>query len=127
MNTKYLKIGFGVIAGLSLLSSCVDENPFNNDGTALVKMDVTLNTRITRTQIQDDELKALQDKCVIYISEVKDKDGGGLLHKWIGIQNIPEDGIFLKYGNYVAEAWSGDSVSASFNSKFYKGVTYFSF
>ena len=35
------------------------------------------------------------------------------------MDNVPSD-LYLKSGSYVAEAWTGDSVTASFDKKFYK-------
>ncbi len=58
----------------------------------------------------------LADSCVVYISNTD-----GVIRKFKGVDNIPTE-IWLATGNYVAEAWSGDSVSASFDKKFYKSV-----
>lgn len=57
----------------------------------------------------------LREKCVVYIENSK-----GVVRKYKGLDNIPEQ-IRLRTGEYVAEAWSGDSVSASFDKKFYRG------
>ena len=43
-----------------------------------------------------------------------------MVRKYKGVDNIPEQ-IRLKTGSYVCNAWSGDSVSASFSAKFYRG------
>ncbi len=50
----------------------------------------------------------LRDKCVVYIETSR-----GLIRKFKGLDNIPEL-ISLKSGKYLAEAWTGDSVSALF-------------
>ena len=84
-------------------------------------MNVSVNSYVTRADISGESLESLLNSCKIYIS-----GESGLLHKWVGLQNVPQDGIYLRYGDYVAEAWAGDSVSASFTSKFYKGITPFS-
>lgn len=102
------------------LSSCMSEEPFQSEsGNNLVRMSVSMNTATTRA-IEEESLQSLLDNCVIYIS-----DEGGLLHTWVGVDNIPSRGVYLKYGDYLAEAWSGDSVPASFSKKFYKGETKF--
>ena len=56
---------------------------------------------------------------MVYIENSK-----GVIRKYKGIDNIPAE-IRLRVGSYVAEAWSGDSVSASFDSKFYRGYQAF--
>lgn len=99
--------------------SCNSESFLNNEGSGIIRMNVSMNSKITRGDISGDELTALQESCVVYIS-----DEIGLLHKWQGLSNIPEV-LSMKYDTYVAEAWAGDSVSASFDKKFYKGMTTF--
>lgn len=109
------------LLGLSL-SSCVSEEPFGaeNGAETLVKFSVDLNSTVTRA-VSDNEISSLLDNCILYISNSQ-----GLLHKWQGLQNIPTSGVYLKYGQYVAEAWAGDSVPASFDSRFFEGYTNFS-
>lgn len=105
-----------VACGASL-ASCSMEAPFADRGegnltiTTDIKGDVTKHTRA----IGADELSALREKCVVYIENSK-----GVIRKYKGLDNIPES-IRLRTGEYVAEAWSGDSVSASFDKKFYRG------
>ncbi|MCH5237556.1 MAG: PCMD domain-containing protein [Muribaculaceae bacterium] len=99
-----------------LMSACTSETPFSSaerEGT--LRLNVSVNHKITRAEISGEEEQKLLDDCVIYIS-----DENGLLHKWQGYNNLPSE-ITLKYGTYLAEAWSGDSVTASLTSKFYKG------
>jgi hypothetical protein len=43
------------------------------------------------------------------------------VRRYQGLSNVPTTGIELKCDNYVAEAWTGDSVSASYDTKWYKG------
>lgn len=126
---KAMKTIFNKVAGVAMvaalagsMASCVSESPFSNeDGEGLVKMNVVMNTAVTRATPSNNQ--ELLDKCVIYVSNEK-----GLLHKWTGVSNIPSE-LYLRYGSYTAEAWSGDSVSAAFESegkKFYKGLESFS-
>lgn len=112
-------IGLCILTVIAL-TSCTSESLFDKDeGTGSIRMNVSINSKITRSDITAEELQKLKDNCVIYIS-----DKVGLLHKWVGIDNLPSD-LTLKYDTYLAEAWSGDSVSASFDKKFYKGETSF--
>lgn len=120
MKSKAMKYNLGaalLLAGLGF--SCTSEDPFTTEGTGIVRMNVAMNSTATRANVSEEVLKDLQEKCVVYIS-----DQEGLLHKWVGVQNIPA-ALSLKYDTYTAEAWSGDSVSASFESKFFKGATTF--
>ncbi|MDE6341999.1 MAG: DUF4493 domain-containing protein, partial [Muribaculaceae bacterium] len=81
----------------------------------------TVVNSITTRAIDSSEETALRENCVVYISE----QNKGLVYKEKGLDNV-KDQISLKAGEYVAEAWSGDSVSASFSSKFYRGYETFS-
>lgn len=83
-------------------------------------MNVSVNSKVTRT-VSEDDANALLENCQIYISNSK-----GVLHKWVGIQNVPKDGVYLRYGTYLAEAFAGDSVTASFDKKYFKGQQDFS-
>lgn len=98
-------LSFGIAA-----QSCSDEL-IPDAGDGVLKMRMVVNSEVTRAQVDDAELA---EKCVIYISNSK-----GLIHKFKGLENVPSD-LWLKSGNYVAEAWTGDSVSASFDKKFYR-------
>ena len=102
-------------AGLLLLSaamqSCAVEEPFGS-GEGVLQMKLVINSDVTRAAMSQEDLSA---NCVVYISGEK-----GLVFKERGLQNLP-DQIALREGKYIAEAWTGDSVPASFDSKFYYG------
>lgn len=121
MKNLISKILTGVVAVTTLtLWSCSSENPFDTEGMGTVRLHTVVNSITTRT-IDSSEETALRENCVVFVSE-KDK---GLVYKEKGLDNV-KDQISLKAGQYVAEAWSGDSVSASFSSKFYRGYETFS-
>lgn len=94
-----------------VLPSCKSDEPFA-DGEGVLKMKMVINNQVS-TRSETDQ-QALADNCVIYLSSEK-----GLIYKFKGLGNVPSD-IYLKSGQYVAEAWTGDSVTASFDKKFYK-------
>lgn len=96
---------FGMFA-----TSCSDDINMV-DGQGMLKMKMIVNSEVTRAEVNDAELA---EKCVIYVSSEK-----GLIHKFKGLDNVPSD-LWLKSGHYVAEAWTGDSVTASFDKKFYR-------
>lgn len=118
MKTKnWIKLGAGTILFAAFVSSCMSEEPFgvSEDGTALVKFNLSISKAVTRAEGDQDLLST----CKIYLS-----NNEGLLYKWVGAQNIPSN-LYLRYGNYLAEAYAGDSVPASFEAKYFKGVTPF--
>lgn len=102
-----------IMAGLN--QSCISDMPFG-DGEGTLRMQLVVNSDLTRAEIDDEDLRA---GCVVYISGPQ-----GLLYKYQGLQNVP-DQLNMKTGSYVAEAWTGDSVPASFESKFYRGYEKF--
>lgn len=106
------------IALVSLLASCGMDEPFKSEiaGDTLVKMNVSFNNELTRAV---DSQAELENGCTVYIA-----NANGLLHKWVGVNNIPSS-IYMRYGSYTAEALAGDSVAASFSDKYYKGLTHF--
>lgn len=120
---KANKILFGLVAAgfgfAGLTQSCVSDAPFSDgQGEGTLRMQLVVNSDVTRAQLVEDQ--NLADSCVVYISGPK-----GLLYNFKGIDNLPES-IRLKSGNYVAEAWTGDSVTASFDKRFFRGYQRFS-
>lgn len=113
---------FGIILTSAVIGcfiqSCQSEEGFFEDGQGMLKMKMVINNSLTRADEATDA--SLAEKCVIYVSSEK-----GLIYKFKGIDNVPSD-LYLKSGNYVAEAWTGDSVTASFDKKFYKAYEPFS-
>ena len=111
-----MKKFFGIVLASALvggmMQSCQSEDGLFADGEGMLKMKMFINNSLTRSG--EDAGESLGEKCVIYISNEK-----GLIHKFKGIENVPSD-LYLKSGGYVAEAWTGDSVTASFDKKFYK-------
>lgn len=106
-----------VLSGSLGVASCSMDEPFKseNDGDTIVKMNVSFSSGLTRAQSQED----LASGCKVYVS-----NANGLLHKWVGLQNIPSS-VYMRYGSYLAEAYAGDSVPAAFETKYYKGATRF--
>lgn len=115
---KFMTRSAVALAVAALLPSCAMEAPFSDggDGTLSIsteiKGDVVKNTRA----IDSDEMAALRENFVIWICNSK-----GVVKRFKGVDNIPES-FSLKVGSYVADAWAGDSVSASFDKKFYRAV-----
>ncbi len=100
-----------LLVASAVIQSCSMEAPFESK-EGVLKMKLSINSDLTRAFVEDSELDA---NCVVYISNDK-----GLVFKKKGLSNIPEQ-ITLRQGRYLAEAWTGDSVPASFDKKFYYG------
>ncbi|MDE7349864.1 MAG: PCMD domain-containing protein [Muribaculaceae bacterium] len=111
---SYILTGVVGMSAACALWSCSAENPFESDGTGTIQLRTVVNSITTRADDQNDQ-SSLEEKCVVYISGTK-----GLIYKKQGLGNVDPQ-ITLKAGSYVAEAWTGDSVSASFDKKFYRG------
>ena len=109
---KLFGIAAGCLMGGMALQSCALDDPFKSEGEGQLRMKLVINSDVTRAENDPADLSA---NCVVYISGEK-----GLLHKYQGLENVPEQ-ITLKSGHYVAEAWTGDSVTASFDKKFFRG------
>lgn len=114
---KYLIFGASLL-GIAALTACSDTFRPDEEGDgegrlmlkATINSDVTVKTRAGQT---NDELAK---KTLIWISNSK-----GAVLKYNGIDEVPTSGIKLLSGRYVAEAWAGDSVSASWEDRYFKG------
>lgn len=60
--------------------------------------------------------EGLRNSTILWIS-----NGAGVVRKFNGLLTFPTDGERLVGGLYLAEAWAGDSVSASWTARYYKG------
>lgn len=106
------------LMAVAALSACSDTfqpaTPGDGEGRLMIKAtvnsDVVVKTRAGET---NDELAAATR---IWIS-----NGSGAVAKFNSINEVPYGGLTLLSGNYVAEAWAGDSVSASWDSRYFYG------
>ncbi len=120
MSKKYsLLLGLCLSLGLTV-TSCVSENPFDSgqkEGSlsinAQIRGDVSVLTRGA-----DYDQATLEENLVVYVERVSGSEPG-LVRKFTGLSNIPSS-VSLPVGSYVLEAWTGDSVSASWDKKFYR-------
>ena len=102
------------LAMAGLTQSCISDMPFaDGEGEGTLRMQLVVNSDITRASLDSDE--ELMSKCKVYLSGTE-----GLLYKYDNWADVPTS-INLKSGNYYAEAWTGDSVPASFEKRFYRG------
>lgn len=108
--------GLGAVIALGL-GSCSNEDILpTGEGRVLidakVNSDVKVASRADLTATQEE----LAADCRMWISNSK-----GLVRRWQGLENIPQGGITLLSDHYVAEAWTGDSVSAAWDKRWFKG------
>lgn len=108
------------IAGLALtiLGAACSEEQLNAGGEGELVLSASVSTDmelVSRTVEQD-----LIDNCMVWISNEK-----GLIRRYDRFSDVPTTPIGLIAGSYVAEAWTGDSVPASFDSRWFKGYEKF--
>lgn len=115
---------FGYILAVMALAlvatACSDEKgAVAGEGKVNLSLKIDDNVTVLSRAISNEELASLQESCKIYVYSSK-----GLIRKYRGIDEVPSE-MWLVSGNYKAEAWAGDSVSASFDKKYYKGSAEF--
>ncbi|MBD5249021.1 MAG: DUF4493 domain-containing protein [Barnesiella sp.] len=101
-----------IVAAAGCFAGCSDDyESITGRGRVHIKAQVESDVKVVSRASTDD----LNENILLYISGQQ-----GLIRKYKGISEIPADGIALVAGSYVAEAWAGDSVSASWDARFYK-------
>lgn len=111
------------IAAYAVIAGCSAETPFDNDGLGTVRLHTEINSITTRAEDDADiseRDRYLRENCVVYITSDQD----GLVYKQKNLDQV-QTLFSLKSGGYVAEAWSGDSVTASFDKMFFRGYERF--
>ena len=103
---------------LALAASCSQEDTLLAEGEGSISVRTSVSTDVEVVS-RANESADLASNCLIWISNSK-----GLVREYNGIDNVP-DRINLVTGHYIAEAWAGDSVSASFDKRWFKGMTEF--
>lgn len=117
---KYIILPCAIFGVAALLQSCANESPFGEVGEGTLSINTEINGESHKTRAGEESgtlpnLTELQEKCVVFLENSR-----GVMRKYKGVANIPSR-INLSTGAYVCNAWTGDSVSASFDSKFYRG------
>lgn len=101
-----------LISATALTSCHDDEQLLGGEGrlmiSATLKSDIKVSSRAT--------VEEYAQSCLIYISNAK-----GPVRKFVGIDIVPAGGIPLVADHYIAQAWAGDSVPASFDDRWFKG------
>lgn len=96
------------------LTSCSDEEPMGTTGEGTVYLSASVNSDVkVRSRATLDELR---QSAMVWISNSK-----GVVRRYDAATDIPAGGIKLLSDSYVAEAWAGDSVPASWTERYFKG------
>lgn len=109
------------LLALSLLFGCKEEDASlaAGEGRLLlqVKLEDNISAIVTRAdnEIPPVSTEDLDKACKIYI-----RNGKGLVKKYESKQEMPEE-LWLAADEYTISAVAGDSVSAGFNTPYYKG------
>jgi len=114
-NTKYLIVASALV--LTLAGCSEDREAFTGEGRVLLSARLNSDVKVVSRAATEQQLG---ESAVIWLSNAK-----GPVRKYKGINSVPAEGIWLASDSYTAEAWAGDSVSASFDHKYYKGVERF--
>lgn len=113
MNLK--NILFSFLFALIFISC--NEEPFSDGGEGRIVLTTSVNGKMETVTRSDED--ALKESLMIWISNEK-----GVVRKYNNENPVPSE-ITLLSGHYVAEAWAGDSVPASFEKTWYKGLKNF--
>lgn len=118
---KIAYLAASVVTAL-MTTSCSDSFDVQlaaGEGRLLLRPSVSTDLKVSRS-IDEEDLSKLNESCLIWISSSR-----GLVRQYEGIESVPTGGIWLAGGQYTAEAWAGDSVPASFEQRYFKGVSPF--
>ncbi|MBD5271367.1 MAG: DUF4493 domain-containing protein [Bacteroides sp.] len=117
---KLAHIAAAMLLGFSF-TGCRDENVLNADGRLKLSASVQTDIVTASRALTEEEHNNLAAGALIWISDNADN----CLYKFQGLNRLPSEGLTLSPGRYLAEAWVGDSVPASWDKKRYYGVERF--
>lgn len=104
--------------GLSaIMASCSDDKEIIGDGEGSVVIRTTVNSDV-KVESRATAEEALAATCKVWISNSK-----GAVRKYDASNPVPAGPIALVSDSYIAEAWAGDSVPATFDvdKRYFKG------
>ena len=107
------------IAGtaIMLLAGACAEEKFDMAGEGSLALKTSVNTDMTVVSRATDA--ELAQNCMVWISNSQ-----GLVRRYNAGEELPSR-IPLLTGHYVAEGWTGDSVPASWDKRWFKGMSEF--
>lgn len=113
-----------IISLASLLGACRQEERYLDEGKGMLCLQVTMDETVdvvSRASVGSEEAEALKEDCKVRIYE-NDK----LIRKYSSWSAVPEKIDLAAGSDYRVRVVAGDSVSASFDKKYYEGVEPFS-
>ena len=115
---KRINYIYVMAAGLMLATACSEEK-FEGSGEGNIVLSTSVSTDMTVvSRAIEDDIKA---GTMIWISRAE----GGLVRRYNTLADVPTGAFPMLSGSYIAEAWAGDSVSASWDKRYFKGYTEF--
>lgn len=123
MKTKILYTIAALLLGFTA-TSCRDESLLSSadgQGKMTLRTSVMSDIKVVSRALTDEQHNDLCTKALIWISDSQ----RNLLYKYNGLTSFPADGLSLTTGRYLAEAWVGDSIPASWDGIRYHGTTPF--
>lgn len=109
-----------VLASLFFIGGCTETEHFGGEGTLRMKVKVDPYVDVAKTRsLTDAEQAELENNC-----EIRIYSGKGLVRYYKGLSQMPEE-LQLVSGGYNVRVNAGDSVPASFDKLYYKGVAPF--
>lgn len=115
-NTK-LKLMVCAATALAVGSCASDDLATGGEGRVVIGVALNSDVAVSRAQSDMEELarEARIDIC----------SPRGLVRRFNGLDSLPADGVALLSGPYTARATAGDSVPASWQSRYFTGKTAF--
>ncbi len=105
-------------------TSCRDESLISygaGEGKMTLRTSVMSDIKVVSRSLTEEQHNDLCTKALIWISDSQ----RNLLYKYNGLSSFPAEGLNLTSGSYLAEAWVGDSIPASWDGIRYHGTTPF--
>lgn len=106
---------FAGAALLMLATGCSHELLLEGEGKLVLNTSVSTDMKVVSRSLED----SLTAQCIIWISNEK-----GAVRRYDS-ENPAPSVIDLVAGNYVAQAWTGDSVPASWTARRFQGTEHF--
>lgn len=108
-----------ILAGAAamLATACSDEQNFGaGQGRVLISTTVSTDMAVVSRTLEEDYAAST----MIWISSNQ-----GLIRRYNSLSELPTEPLVLQSGSYVAEGWCGDSVPASFDTRWFKAYVPF--
>ncbi|MDE6267810.1 MAG: DUF4493 domain-containing protein [Muribaculaceae bacterium] len=116
---------FGSAVVMMVMTAACSDDSKNMDGDGRLSIKAAISStvdKVEKSRAADDTdadyQENLAEQCNIWVSRKKDN---AVVRKFVGTGSLPTEGVTLNAGDYKVEAWSGDSVTASWTRRFFKG------